>query len=99
MFIETAKCVFSSTIKVYELLGAEVFLYFDLGEFPMTARVDPRSNAKDLATLLDLHSMLRRSTYSTKRPSRLSPTNQEHSKEPLRNAMALFEFYSSLVPF
>ena len=31
MFIETAKCVFSSTIKVYELLGAEVFLYFDLG--------------------------------------------------------------------
>ncbi len=28
--------------------------------------------------------------YSTKRPSRLSPTNQEHSKEPLRNAMALF---------
>ena len=46
MFIETAKCVFSSTIKVYELLGAEVFLYFDLGEFPMTARVDPRSNAR-----------------------------------------------------
>ena len=44
--IETAKCVFSSTIKVYELLGAEVFLYFDLGEFPMTARVDPRSNAR-----------------------------------------------------
>ena len=46
MFIETAKCVFTSTIKVYELLGAEVFLYFDLGEFPMTARVDPRSNAR-----------------------------------------------------
>ena len=46
MFIETAKCVFSSTIKVYELLGAEVFLYFDLGEFAMTARVDPRSNAR-----------------------------------------------------
>ena len=46
MFIETAKCVFSSTIKVYELLGAEVFLYFDLGEFPITARVDPRSNAR-----------------------------------------------------
>ena len=46
MFIETAKCVFSSTIKVYELLGAEVFLYFDLGEFTMTARVDPRSNAR-----------------------------------------------------
>ena len=28
MFIETAKCTFESTIKVYELLGAEVYLYF-----------------------------------------------------------------------
>ncbi len=46
MFIETAKCVFSSTIKVYELLGAEVFLYFDLGEFAMTARVDSRTTAR-----------------------------------------------------
>ena len=47
MFIETAKCVFSSTIKVYELLGAEVFyLYFDLDEFPMTARVDSRTTAR-----------------------------------------------------
>ena len=46
MFIETAKCVFSSTIKVYELLGAEVFLYFDLGDFPITARVDSRTTAR-----------------------------------------------------
>lgn len=46
MFIETAKCVFDSTIKVYELLGAEVFLYFDLGEFPITARVDSRTTAR-----------------------------------------------------
>ena len=46
MFIETAKCVFTSTIKVYELLGAEVFLYFDLGEFPITARVDSRTTAR-----------------------------------------------------
>ncbi|MBR3305720.1 MAG: TOBE domain-containing protein, partial [Lachnospiraceae bacterium] len=38
--------VFESTIKVYELLGAEVFLYFDLDEFPMTARVDPRTTAR-----------------------------------------------------
>ncbi len=37
---------FDATIKVYELLGAEVFLYFDLGEFPMTARVDPRTTAQ-----------------------------------------------------
>ena len=46
MFIETAKCVFESTIKVYELLGSEVFLYFDLAEFPITARVDPRTTAR-----------------------------------------------------
>ncbi len=41
-----AKVVFTSTIRVYELLGAEVFLYFDLGEFPITARVDPRTTAR-----------------------------------------------------
>ena len=47
MMIEAApNAVFESTIKVYELLGAEVFLYFDLEEFPMTARVDPRSTAR-----------------------------------------------------
>ena len=38
--------VFEATIRVYELLGAEVFLYFDLDEFPMTARVDPRTQAR-----------------------------------------------------
>ena len=38
--------VFESTIRVYELLGAEVFLYFDLGQFPITARVDSRTNAR-----------------------------------------------------
>ena len=46
MFIETAKAVFESTIKVYELLGAEVYLYFDLAEFPITARVDSRTTAR-----------------------------------------------------
>ena len=46
MFIETAKCSFESTIKVYELLGAEVYLYFDLAEFPITARVDSRTTAR-----------------------------------------------------
>jgi multiple sugar transport system ATP-binding protein len=46
MFIETAKCVFESNIKVYELLGAEVYLYFDLDEFPITARVDSRTTAR-----------------------------------------------------
>ncbi len=47
MFIENSpNSVFESTIKVYELLGAEVYLYFDLAEFPMTARVDSRTTAR-----------------------------------------------------
>jgi multiple sugar transport system ATP-binding protein len=46
MFVETSTCVFESTVKVYELLGAEVFLYFDLAEFPITARVDSRTTAR-----------------------------------------------------
>ena len=40
------KNAFDTTINVYELLGAEVYLYFDLGEFPITARVDPRTAAR-----------------------------------------------------
>ena len=47
MYIETSPAsVFESVVKVYELMGAEVFLYFDLEEFPITARVDPRTNAR-----------------------------------------------------
>ena len=47
MYIQTSpQSVFESTIKVYELLGAEVYLYFDLDEFPMTARVDSRTTAR-----------------------------------------------------
>ena len=38
--------VFESTVRVYELLGAEVYLYFDLEEFPITARVDPRTTSR-----------------------------------------------------
>jgi multiple sugar transport system ATP-binding protein len=36
----------TSTVKVYELLGAEVFLYFDVNDTQVTARVDPRTSAK-----------------------------------------------------
>ena len=47
MFIESSpQSVFESTIRVYELLGAEVYLYFDLDVFPMTARVDSRTTAR-----------------------------------------------------
>lgn len=35
--------VLKTTIKVYELLGAEVYLYFDVAEAQMTARVNPRT--------------------------------------------------------
>ena len=37
---------FETTIKVYELLGAEVYLYFDLADNAMTARVDSRTTAR-----------------------------------------------------
>ena len=47
MFIETSKeSVIECQINVYELLGAEVYLYFDCEGFPMTARVDPRTTAR-----------------------------------------------------
>ena len=47
MYIESSpQSVFESTVKVYELLGAEVYLYFDLEEFPITARVDPRTTSR-----------------------------------------------------
>jgi len=46
MMVASSKNAFEATIKVYELLGAEVYLYFDLGEFPITARVDPRTTAR-----------------------------------------------------
>jgi multiple sugar transport system ATP-binding protein len=36
----------TAKIRVYELLGAEVYLYFDFGGTQMTARVDPKTTAK-----------------------------------------------------
>ena len=44
--VAKAATVFESTVRVYELLGAEVFLYFDIDVFPVTARVDPRTTAR-----------------------------------------------------
>ena len=47
MMIEAKpESAFDTTIRVYELLGAEVFLYADIAEFPITARVDPRTTAR-----------------------------------------------------
>ncbi|MBQ0000586.1 MAG: sn-glycerol-3-phosphate ABC transporter ATP-binding protein UgpC [Clostridiales bacterium] len=43
---DTADGALKSTVKVYELLGAEVFLYFDINGTQVTARVDPHTTAK-----------------------------------------------------
>ncbi len=37
---------FAATVRVYELLGAEVFLYFSVDDYDITARVDPRTTAR-----------------------------------------------------
>ena len=36
----------NAQIKVYEMMGAEVFLYFDIENVDFTARVNPRTNAR-----------------------------------------------------
>jgi ABC-type sugar transport systems, ATPase components len=38
--------VISATIRVYEMLGAEVYLYFDVEQTSFTARVNPRTAAR-----------------------------------------------------
>lgn len=42
----TPDSVIEATIRVYELLGAEVYLYFDIDQFNCTARVNPRTTAR-----------------------------------------------------
>lgn len=47
MFISASPdSVLDATVKVYELLGAEVFLYFSIDQFDITARVNPRTTAR-----------------------------------------------------
>lgn len=46
MLEKYADSVIESTINVYELLGAEVYLYFDLEGANMTARVNPTTTAR-----------------------------------------------------
>ncbi len=47
IFIDTASnAVIEAKISVYELLGAEVYLYFDYAGTQVTARVDPRTTAR-----------------------------------------------------
>ena len=47
MFISQARdCCIDATVKVYEMLGAEVFLYFTVGKSDITVRVNPRTTAR-----------------------------------------------------
>ena len=47
MFIsQSPDSVIEATIRVYELLGAEVYLYFDIEQYNWTARVNPRTTAR-----------------------------------------------------
>ena len=38
--------VINATIRVYEMLGAEVYLYFDIDDTNVTARVKPDTTAR-----------------------------------------------------
>jgi multiple sugar transport system ATP-binding protein len=47
MFISSSpESVIEASVKVYELLGAEVNLYFSIDQFDITARVNPRTTAR-----------------------------------------------------
>ena len=46
MISSSPESVVETTIRLYELLGAEVFLYFELAGVSCTARVNPRTTAK-----------------------------------------------------
>ncbi len=51
---------FAATVRVYELLGAEVFLYFSVDDYDITARVSPSTAARPGDTVsisLDLTKM------------------------------------------
>ena len=40
------KSIFDATIRVYEMLGSEVLLYFDIEDTNFTAKVNPRTAAR-----------------------------------------------------
>lgn len=47
MFISSSpESVIEATVRVYELLGAEVYLYLTVDQFEITARVNPRTTAR-----------------------------------------------------
>ena len=40
------KSVFEATVRVYEMLGSEVLLYFDIEDANFVAKVNPRTTAR-----------------------------------------------------
>ena len=47
LFIESSpESVIDARINIYEMLGAEVYLYFTIDQFDITARVNPRTTAR-----------------------------------------------------
>ena len=47
LFIESSpESVIDAKINVYEMLGAEVYLYFNIDQFDITARVNSRTTAR-----------------------------------------------------
>ena len=44
--LAASDAIFSAKVNVYELLGAEVYLYFDIHDVPITARVNPSTTAR-----------------------------------------------------
>ena len=44
--LQHAQSVISAEIRVYEMLGAETLLYFDIGDASWTARVNPKTKAR-----------------------------------------------------
>ena len=82
MFIETSKdSVVECKINVYELLGAEVYLYFDCEGFPMTAPRRSLVQLQEAVIPLNLLWIWRKFICSTKRQRSPLPTNPyEHQR-------------------
>lgn len=65
---------FKSTIRVYELLGAEVNLHYDIADTTCTAKVNPRTTARP-GDVVKFAMVFQDFMYLIKRQSRLSLTN------------------------
>jgi multiple sugar transport system ATP-binding protein len=46
MFLSNAETIMTADVEVVELMGAETFLYINIQDIPLTARVSARTNAK-----------------------------------------------------